>query len=286
MFTMETLEHPLAHALEETLIIGIFIFIALVAMDYLYVRSRGRLAAMVKRRPATQYLLGALMGAIPGCEGVYFAVSMHAHGLISFGALLAAFIATIGDEAFFMISVVPLTTLLLTGILFILGYLIGTGSDILMKRYLPHTDLHCQTPIIHKEVRFSWHHYWTEHLWEHIIKEHMIKILLWTFAAIFLIEFALDNYDLKALIAGNTFWLLIIAALVGLIPQTGPHFIFVAMFAEGAIPFSILFTNMIIQSGHALLPQLSISLKDSFLLKLIAFVAGLLLGGSLNLLGW
>jgi hypothetical protein len=57
------------------------------------------------------------------------------------------------------------------------------------------------------------------------------------------------------------------------------------MFAEGTIPFSVLFTNMFVQNGHALLPLLSVSIKDSVWIKVIGLAAGLLLGSFLLLLG-
>jgi hypothetical protein len=76
------------------------------------------------------------------------------------------------------------------------------------------------------------------------------------------------------------------AAIWGLIPQSGPHIIFVTMYAENSIPFSIFFTNMFVQSGHALLPLLSISLRDSIIIKAIGLILGIILGSVLFSLGF
>ena len=53
-------------------------------------------------------MLGAFLGVIPGCLGAFAAVSLYSHRNLSFGALVAAMIATSGDEAFVMFSMFPL----------------------------------------------------------------------------------------------------------------------------------------------------------------------------------
>ncbi len=276
----------LGHALWESLVISFFVFVALLTMDLLYARSQGKFATLIQRKPSTQYLLSALLGAVPGCEGAYFAVSLHTHGIISFGALLAAFVATTGDEAWVMLSRFPKDALWLSLILIGLGFAVGYIYDLIQKQRNNQHEHHCETEIFHPTVRFSLDHYLKVHIWSHLIKKHMIKIFLWTFAAIFLIEFAIHEYDLNAIISGKLIWVLLAAALIGMIPQSGPNLIFVTMYYEGTIPFSILFTNMVINSGHALLPLLSISLRDSILIKLIGFGCGLGLGIIFFLLGF
>jgi len=66
--------------------------------------------------------------------------------------------------------------------------------------------------------------------------------------------------------------------LVGLIPESGPHLIFVTLFAQGLVPFSVLLTSSMVQDGHGMLPMLSYSLKDSIKLKAFNFVIGLTVG--------
>ena len=77
----------------------------------------------------------------------------------------------------------------------------------------------------------------------------------------------------------------LICALVGLIPKSGPHMIFVMMFANGLIPFSILLTSSIVQDGHGMLPLFSYTIKDSVLIKLFNFIFAIVIGLPLFLLG-
>ena len=92
--------------------------------------------------------------------------------------------------------------------------------------------------------------------------------------------------DLKSLTSEYPFLILILGALIGLIPESGPHLIFVMLFAKGLIPFSVLFTSSIVQDGHGMLPMLSYSVKDSIKIKLFNLSFGLIFGLILFVFGF
>ncbi len=92
-------------------------------------------------------------------------------------------------------------------------------------------------------------------------------------------------WDLETYVHSHMLWVLVIGALLGIIPESGPHLIFVMMYAQGLVPFSVLFTTSFVQDGHGMLPLLSYSLKDSLLIKLFNLVFGLTVGGILLALG-
>ena len=103
-----------------------------------------------------------------------------------------------------------------------------------------------------------------EHLWEHIIRKHFLSIFLWTFSTLFVIQVGLHYFDIETLISNNIPWMILLAVLVGIIPESGPHLLFVTLFATGTVPFSVLLSSSISQDGHASLPLLAES-KRSFL---------------------
>ncbi|MDY6844221.1 MAG: putative manganese transporter, partial [Thermodesulfobacteriota bacterium] len=74
-------------------------------------------------------------------------------------------------------------------------------------------------------------------------------------------------------------------ALIGIVPESGPHLIFVMMYAQGLVPFSVLFTVSFVQDGHGMLPLLSYTIKDSILIKVFNLVFGLVVGGILFAIG-
>jgi len=129
-------------------------------------------------------------------------------------------------------------------------------------------------------------HYLQSHIWEHIIKKHLFRVFLWSFGALLFVHWGLAFWNLNTIIHEHMIWVLLLGALIGLVPESGPHLIFVMMYAQGLIPFSVLFTTSFVQDGHGMLPLLSYSLKDSVLIKLFNITFGLLSGGILFALGF
>jgi len=129
-------------------------------------------------------------------------------------------------------------------------------------------------------------HFLNEHLWEHIVKVHVPRIFLWTFGALFAMHFIVNVLHLEHWIAANKLVILIIACLVGLIPESGPHMIFVTLFAQGAIPFSILIASSIVQDGHGMLPMLAESKRGFVAVKLLNLFVGFLIGILFYFIGW
>lgn len=124
-------------------------------------------------------------------------------------------------------------------------------------------------------------HFLNSHLWEHVIKQHFLSVFLWTFSVLLLMNLLFEFVDINTFIAQNQWTLLILllfALLVGIIPESGPHIIFVVMFFSGAIPFSILLANSIVQDGHSALPLLAESRKNFLLMKSINVLVGLIVG--------
>ena len=123
-------------------------------------------------------------------------------------------------------------------------------------------------------------HFLEEHLWQHVIKVHLPKIFFWTFAVILCLT-VLNNYvNIHNIIDSKPFIVLLIAILIGLIPQSGPHLIFLILFANGDLPLGIFLANCIVQDGHGALPLLAESRKAFLVSKGIkvglAIVAGII----------
>ena len=129
-------------------------------------------------------------------------------------------------------------------------------------------------------------HYLESHIWSHIIKKHLFRVFLWSFGALLFVHWGLAFWNLGAFIHEHMLWVLVIGALMGIIPESGPHLIFVMMYAQGLIPFSVLFTSSFVQDGHGMLPLLSYSLKDSVLIKIFNLVFGIVVGGIFFALGF
>ncbi len=121
-------------------------------------------------------------------------------------------------------------------------------------------------------------HFLQEHLWNHVVRSHVHRIFLWTFAALVVTWFVKEHVNFETFIADRPLELIIIAALVGIIPESGPHLLFVTLYAERIISFSVLLTSSIVQDGHGMLPLLAHSRRVFILVKAINLIFGLLVG--------
>jgi len=128
-------------------------------------------------------------------------------------------------------------------------------------------------------------HFLDEHLWRHIVLQHVPRILLWTFGALVTMA-VVEHFLPEAGFGPRGRWAMLGAAgLFGLIPESGPHLLFVTMYDRGIAPLSILVTSSIVQDGHGMLPLLAHSRLDFLKVKAINLAAGLLAGALLLALG-
>ena len=132
-------------------------------------------------------------------------------------------------------------------------------------------------------------HFLQEHLWEHVARKHVPRIFAWTLGTLllmFLLTAPLENERLSALIAApEAKWIALLAAcLIGLIPQSGPHLVFVFAYAQGTIPLGVLVASSIVQDGHSMLPMLAHSRRIVAGIKVLKVILALLIGGAMILL--
>ena len=349
--------HEVLPIIRQAATITLFVLSMMLIIEYFNVFSRGIWGNKLKTSTWKQILLAALLGVIPGCLGAYTAVSLYIHNVIGTAALATAMIATSGDEAFFMFSIIPDTALLLTIVIFFIAIASGFIVSIFVKKedkivnypdkhlevHTNEIDCFCYKPkdIIanfknittlrilltivlagalafvllasghghdehiellampnmehaHPEwIRITFivvmsisllmiltvnNHFIADHIRDHIIKKHFLRIFLWTFFTLLILHFVNQYIDIEKIIGDNIYVVLIVAVLVGIIPESGPHLFFLLLFASGSLPFSILLANSIVQDGHGSLPLLAETRKGFFLIKAINIAVGLVVG--------
>jgi len=125
---------------------------------------------------------------------------------------------------------------------------------------------------------FASDHFVEEHLWHHIVVKHLPTIFAWTFGVLFGLGLLLHFFDIEDWISSNTVLMILLAAAVGIIPESGPHLVFVTLFASGIVPVPVLLASCVAQDGHAGLPLLAESKKSFVFAKLINCVLAVLVG--------
>lgn len=352
--------------LRNTLMITCFVIVIMLFIELTNVLTQGRWTKWLGKSRSLQVALAAVLGLIPGCFGGFAVVGMWTHGVVSFGALVAAMITSVGDEAFVMLVQMPEKALMLFGILLVIGLLVGLLVDkmgwkvVHPKNMEQHLVVHKHEHIGHQRLTQSlrdnfrnpsftrillitglglfilgmstgffgheeehaahevssasltfpideaWFngiflvmallmmitfffvddHFLEEHLWKHIIRQHVPKIFLWTFGALVLIHFLMHSVEMTNWVAHNQLWVLLFAVIIGFIPESGPHLVFITLFLSGQIPFSILLANSITQDGHSTLPLLAESTRGFLSVKAINGILGLAAGTAGYFLGF
>lgn len=328
--------HLLEDVLRNSILITGLVVIMMMMIESLNIESRGKFFEGFRRSRVGGVLVGALLGAVPGCMGGFATVSLYTHRMLSFGALIAMMIASSGDEAFVMMATVPKDALWIFALLFGIAVVAGLLTDIFFKKEYKmhccneyqvheedsqehgHTGRHLTWKrallfagiavfIValatghlehehegghhHEEIAgsinllseewmnvmfailsvvvlavlvFASDHFVEEHMWHHIVVKHLPTIFCWTFGVLLFVGVLLNYWDISGWISDNTVLMILLATLVGIIPESGPHMIFVTLYAAGVVPLPVLLASCISQDGHASLPLIAES-KSSFI---------------------
>ena len=125
---------------------------------------------------------------------------------------------------------------------------------------------------------FASDHFVEEHIWNHIVKKHLPTIFAWTFGVLLVMGLMLQHIDISRWISDNTVLMILLATIIGIIPESGPHMIFVTLYAAGVIPFPVLLASCISQDGHASIPLLAENRMSFAQAKLINCIVALAAG--------
>ena len=254
----------------------LLITLLMIIIEYLELKFTEEIREKITSRPLNQYIIASLLGTIPGCIDAFLIVSLYTHGLVGFGVLVAVMLSTAGDEAFVMLTMVPEASLRIFAICLVLGIIGGILADKIVK--LLNVKIHEQCIIeIHEEEKTL--HFLKEHVYSHILRKHLPRLFLWIFFPLTIVDFLLMNFDLATIIEYTpVLWLIVIAALVGIIPESGPHMVFLVLYSKNLIPFSVLLVSTLSQDGHGLLPLLSHSIKDTLYVQIFTTGFSLIIG--------
>lgn len=121
-------------------------------------------------------------------------------------------------------------------------------------------------------------HFVNEHLWHHVVCRHLPRIFAWTFGVLIVLGLLTEFFDVSGWISSNTVLMILLATAIGIIPESGPHLIFVTLFASGVVPLPVLLASCISQDGHASLPLLAESKKDFLKAKAVNCAIALAVG--------
>ncbi len=107
-----------------------FVGAVLLLFGYVDYLLSGRLIKMIERSKKFQPIIGAFLGLTPGCGGAIFLMPLFPRRIVSFGTVVAALIATMGDSAFVFLTVMPKQFVQVSAITFVLAVIVGYIVDL------------------------------------------------------------------------------------------------------------------------------------------------------------
>ena len=262
----EWMGHVFIHAVTDTLRLVPFLFLTYLVMEYLEHKTRKTTQGMIRKAGKLGPLIGGIAGVFPQCGFSAAASSFYAGGVISVGTLLAVFLST-SDEMlpiFISESVEMPVILNILGVKILIGAVSGFVLDILWragsrKRKVYHEHRH-----IHKERHEKDIHDLCEHEHCHceegsILKSAVIHtlqitvfIFLVTLAIGFLVE-VLGEDRIGAIIGSQPVLGVLLAGLVGMIPNCAGSVIITQMYLGGILGTGQMLAGLLAGAGVGIL---------------------------------
>ena len=106
--------------------IAVSSFVGVTLLIFVFLEKRNfNLQRFIEKNKSYEIPTSAFLGVIPGCGGAIMVMSLYTRGVVSFGSVLAALIATMGDAAFLLIASKPQAALIILPITFLTGIIFG-----------------------------------------------------------------------------------------------------------------------------------------------------------------
>jgi energy-coupling factor transporter transmembrane protein EcfT len=122
---LDILELIIETAVGTFIDVGVFVGSILLLFEYVNIKKSGKLVKYIENSKSLQPLIAAVLGLTPGCGGAIFLMPLYLRGTITFGAIVAVLMATMGDSAFVLIAERPMVYVWVTIISFVVAVLSG-----------------------------------------------------------------------------------------------------------------------------------------------------------------
>lgn len=255
-------------------------------MEFLEERMNEKMKQSLMKSEKTGPVWGAVLGMIPQCGFSAAASNLYAGRIISMGTLIAVYLSTSDEMLPIMISqAVPIGEIAkILGLKVLIGMAVGLLLDFVMhsviKKKRNEPDIHhfCEREHCHcgngilKPALFH-----TVQIWLFIL---VISIALNLVTQIVGLE-KLSNSVLGYPIVG-----VLLAGLIGLIPNCGSSVLITELYLSRVIPFGTMMAGLLVGAGVGILVLFRVNedKKENLFIIGVLYCAGVLFGGLMNLI--
>ena len=262
---MQIFLSALSDAALDTLKVLPILYLAYLLVAYFSHEKSKKFTNFLNKSKKAGPLVGAFLGCVPQCGFSSVMSDLYARRSITLGTLIAVFIAT-SDEAIPILIANPNFTvdlLIMIGLkiafAIAFGYLVDITLNIFelkrMKKQLAQISEH-DLEHNHDYCMCNGHSDTKEHCHEENIfldaLHHSVSIALYIFVATLLINIIVECVGMDALtgwFGGNVYIQILLAGLIGLIPNCAASVFLVELYINGGIAFSAMFAGLSVGAG-------------------------------------
>ena len=287
--------HVLEHSIEDTLYLIPFLFVTYLAMEWLEHKAGDKAQNAIKRAGKAGPVIGAVLGVVPQCGFSAAASTLYAGRVITVGTLIAVLLST-SDEMIpiFLAAQVSLSTM---------------GALRLLHRPEEHLRIHelCQRDHCHcngechaceenpelayEAEKDEEHHH--DHAGASIVKsalKHTAQVTVFIFIVTLLLNVVLETVGEDALaqiLGSNSALSVVVAAIVGLIPNCAASVVIADLYVEGVLGAGAMFAGLLVSAGVGLLVLFRANRrpKQSLIIVAILLVVGIVAGAIVSAAG-
>lgn len=254
----------LLDALKDTALVLPILYLAYLLVSYFSHSQNHKYSKILHHTKKAGPLFGAFLGCVPQCGFSSVISSLYSKRVVSLGTLMAVFIAT-SDEAIPIMIASPQfipKLLALLAVKLVLGIVIGYSIDgvmhlIKLKRKAP--EIEAVPPHEHEHG-----HNCTKNIFLDALK-HTAIIVAYIFVitlAINLIEAYCGGLEpLQVLFTDNVYIQIVVASLVGLIPNCAASVFIVELYMAGVLGFPALVAGLCAGAGVGLIVLFTANFK-------------------------
>ena len=270
----------LLDALKDSVLVFAFVFLFHVILSFI----ETPVSNFLVKRKKTAPIFGALFGLIPQCGTSVVAAELYIKKLITFGTLIAVFLAC-SDEALLMLlgawNEKTLAIFPLIGLKLAAGILFGFLIDLVIARHQKLEE------VDHIDERHECHEHHHENTPIHAHLVHPLIHALKIFIYVFIINLALNlliawvgEENFANFMISNRYLAPLFTSIIGLIPNCASSVLITELYLSGTLSFGALFAGLLVNSGLGvmILVKEYKNIKKTLLILGVCFAIAVALG--------
>lgn len=260
-----------------------FLFLTYLVMEYLEHRAGEKMQDIIRKSGKAGPAIGGLLGVFPQCGFSAAASNLYAGRIISLGTLMAVFLSTSDEMLPIMISENVGISMMakVLGVKVLFAVIAGFGIDLVYHREEKDMQI---------EHLCERHHCHCERgIWNSAL-HHTVEIFLYILLVSFVLNLIIALIGEEALgdlILDQPVFSVLIAALVGMIPNCAASVIVTKLYLDGVLGAGALIAGLLSGTGVGYLVLLRVNddRRENLRILLLLYAVGVMAGLIIELLG-